>query len=232
MNTHQSMEAYSQTGLSRHMTKTFAWMALGLFITFVVASITFATGFLEQILSASPFMFVVIVVAQLGVVIALGARINKASVTTTRVLFIAYSILTGITLSSLSYSFNLESITVALLATVIYFVSLVIIGYTTKIDLSKVGSICMVGLFALIIYNVIGGLIFGLSTDSLLYSAVGLLIFTGLTAWDAQKAKKLYIANEGNEAMVAKLSIYSALELYLDFVNIFIYILRLVGNKN
>ncbi len=231
MNYNEQISAFNPSGLRRHMVKTYSWMMLGVLITFVIAAFASITGLTMNLYANYSFYPIAMMVIQVGVVIALTNRLMKGSYSTTVILFLVYSALTGLTISVYAYIYTGDTILIAFLAAAVYFVSLVVIGYTTKIDLSKIGSVSMIGLFAMIGYSFVAFL-FGMDTNSIMFSAIGLVVFTGLTAWDSQKAKKLYIQYEGDTQMVKKLGIYSALELYLDFINIFIYILRIIGNRD
>ena len=229
------MEIYEQskgrvsTSLQSHMTKTFLWMFAGVAVTFGVAVyINSDLELMARIYSLS-YLWIIMLIAQFGVVIALASRVTKMKPLTARILFFVYAAITGVSFSVLGIAYRVETIGLAFAMAGVYFASLAIIGYTTKKDLSKVGTIAMAALFAMIVYSVIS-MIFGLSVNIFLYSMIGLLVFAGLTAWDVQKMKRLYYAYEGDEEMLNNLSIYSAFELYLDFINIFLYILRILGN--
>lgn len=219
--------------LQKFMAKTFLWMFLGLAITFGIAfmvstNITLTWKLMFLFGNITPFIYLI---AQIGVVIALSARIMRIKHTTAIILFVLYSILTGITFSILPIAYGYGELIMAFAITTIYFGSLAFIGYTTHADLSKIGTICTAALMALVIYTLLG-IVFRWSTDSYLFAVIGLLIFTGLTAWDVQKTKRLYYSYQGDVEMEKKLSIYSALDLYLDFINIFLYVLRFIGNKD
>lgn len=231
------MEIYEQSkstakmSLQSHMTKTFLWMFAGLVVTFGVAFyINSNTRLMYEIYSSSYLWNIMMVAAQFGVVIALAARITKMKPMTARILFFAYAALTGVTFSVLGIAYSMGTIGLAFAMAALYFGSLAVIGFTTKRDLSKIGTIAIAALFAMIVYSFIT-MIFGLSMNIFVYSIIGLVVFAGLTAWDVQKMKKLYYAYEGDEQMLNNLSIYSAFELYLDFINIFLYILRILGNN-
>lgn len=223
-------QSLGNTTLKKHMLKTYTWMFLGVLITFATAFIIGNTSIVFYLFSI-PYIQLILIVAQLGVVVSLVARLFKMKESTAKLLFIAYSVLTGVTFSTLGFAYLATDIALAFGMATIFFGCLVIIGSTTKADLSKIGSMCIAGLLAFIIFQVLA-MIFSWNYNIVLYSIIGLLLFTGITAWDVQKAKKLYLANEGNQAMLNKLSIYSAFDLYLDFINIFIYILRILGNRD
>lgn len=223
-------QSLGNTTLKQHMLKTYTWMFLGVLITFATAFIIGNTSIVFYLFSI-PYIQLILLIAQVGVVISLVARLFKMKESTAKLLFIAYSILTGVTFSILGFAYLASDIALAFAMATIFFGCLVVIGSTTKMDLSKIGSMCIAGLLAFIIFQVLA-MVFAWDYNIVLYSIIGLILFTGITAWDVQKAKKLYMANEGNQAMLNKLSIYSAFDLYLDFINIFLYILRILGNRD
>ena len=138
--------------------------------------------------------------------------------------------ITGFTFSVFAYAYDVQSIAIAFGITAVYFGSLTVIGYTTKINLMKFGPLLYVSLLVLIVVQVI--LLFvHAGAETMMFTMIGLLIFTGLTAYDVQKMKVLYLECQ-DEEMRERLSVYSALELYLDFINMFLYILRIVGNRD
>lgn len=222
-------QSLGNTTLKQHMLKTYTWMFLGVLITFATAFLV-GNSSLVYYFYSTPLPLVMLI-AQIGVVVTLVTRLLKMKESTAKMLFIAYSVMTGFTFSSLGYAYLESDIALAFAMATIFFGCLVVIGSTTKMDLSKIGSMCIAGLLAFIIFQVLA-MVFGWGYDVVLYSIIGLLLFTGITAWDVQKARKLYMANEGNQALLNKLSIYSAFDLYLDFINIFIYILRILGSRD
>lgn len=229
MDSYGNEQSLGNTTLKQHMLKTYTWMFLGVLITFATAFIVANTSLIYMIFSI-PMIPIILIVAQLGVVISLSARLFKMRESTAKILYIAYSVLTGVTFSTLGIVYAQTDIALAFAAATIFFACLVVIGATTKADLSKVGVLCLAGLLAFVIFQVMA-LLFNWTVDVVLISIIGLILFTGITAWDVQKAKKLYMANEGNQEMLNKLSIYSAFDLYLDFINIFLYILRILGDR-
>lgn len=224
-------QSSSFSSLEKYTLKTFMIMALGLLITAVTAYGFLWSGLFFRLYFAVGRMFpLIMLIAQLGVVFAFSAKLFKANISTVRIMFFAYAILTGMTFSSLCVVYTMTDISMAFGLTCLYFGALVVIGRTTHINLSRFAPILFTGLIVLIIFNVVGFFI-NLDSFTLLMSSVGLIIFTGITAYDAQKMKKLYYQYEGNEDMLSRLSMYSALDLYLDFINIFLYILRILGNR-
>lgn len=228
------MEIYEQGSssgitLQKHMLKTFTWMFFGVLITFITAFlISQNESLVYYYLYNYRMLHIIMFVAQLGMVVVLASRILKLSATTAKLIFVAYSIITGITFSVIGYVYTSESIATAFGIASVFFGSLVVIGYTTKMDLSKIGYICIVGFWALFAWGAIT-LLFNLDLNIFIYSIIGLVIFVGITAWDVQKMKKIYYAYEGDDSALSNLAIYSALQLYIDFINIFIYILNIVG---
>ena len=222
---------YHVTTIQQHAIKTFASMGLGLLITALVAFGMVTTNMTLRLYVSYPIAPMLLLFAQLGVAVAFAARLAKMKAATARILFVAYSILMGVTFSTLAFVYDLGSIGIAFGITAVYFGCLVIIGYTTKMNLLRFGPILMGGLLTLIIVEVVMTLL-GMDITTRGFTAIGLLLFTGITAYDTQKMKALYHSYEGDESMLSKLSIYSAFDLYLDFINIFLYILRFVGNRD
>lgn len=218
------------TSLQRHVTRTFGWMTIGLLVT---AAVAFAVSMTDLVYVIFSFRFApwILLIAQIGVVVALVGRISKISPTNAKILFLLYSMLTGLTFSVLGIAYGIGTLALAFLVTAVYFGSLVTIGMTTKMNLLRFGPILFGGLIALIITQVIM-MFMGVDTNSMLFCGIGLALFTAITAYDAQKMKALYMQNSGDEMMLKRLSIYSAFDLYLDFINIFIYILRFLGNRD
>jgi FtsH-binding integral membrane protein len=207
------------------------WMALGLLITAAVSIASVASGLMLRILYSFPFAYLVLVLAQLGIVIGFSVSMRKSQdASMMRILFIIYSVITGLTFSSLAYVYDLGTIGIAFLVTAVYFICLAVFGTTTTMDLTKIGNICIVGLIALIISQ---ALLFFFPIDGMtrLMTIIGLVIFTGLTAWDIQRMNQLLIMEDGNTVAQEKISIFMALQLYLDFINIFLRILRLLSKK-
>lgn len=211
--------------LNAVMRNVYGWMTMGLLVTAAVALGISNSGFIP-----SQGIMMLAIFAQLGIVIGLSWAINRISATTAGMLFFAYSALTGFTFSILFLVFSLGSIAAAFLSTAGVFGAMTVYGLTTKTDLTKMGSYLMMGLFGLIIAIVIN-LFLGSSLIDFLISIVGVLLFTGLTAWDTQRIarmasqRKMKVDSEDT----LKFSIMGALTLYLDFINIFIFLLQIFG---
>lgn len=215
------------------MRQVYLWMTGGLLITAFIAFVVAQTDLWTIV--ANPVVLLVAFLIQLGIVIGISARINKMSPTTAGTLFAVYSATMGFTLSLIFIAYTAADITYALVATASMFAAMSIVGYTTKIDLSKLGAILFMGLIGLILVSILN--IF-LQSDGLYWaiSIAGVVIFTGLTAWDTQKIKQMagqvsMASMTESSVAVRRLSIIGALILYLDFINLFLFMLRLVGGS-
>ena len=209
------------------------WMAIGLGVTAVVAWLTMDNiGVLYNAVGNSlPTLFIVAMVVELGMVFFLSARINKLAGSTATGLFLAYSALSGFTLSGLLLVYTSASVLQAFLTTAGMFAAVSLYGLTTKRDLAGVGSFCMMGLFGLIIASVIN-LFMQSSMMEFGISCIGVLVFVGLTAYDTQYLKEMgQSMPEGDATVVRRGVIMGALKLYLDFINLFIMLLRLIGDR-
>lgn len=216
--------------IKNKLTKSFAWMFMGLLITGIVGTISYASGFLFVLMSI-PYAYLGIIFVPIILCLFFGKAMCSSSSTAIKVMFILYAFSMGFSMASLGLAYDLGVIGIAFGISSFYFLCLVLIGITTKRDLSKVGTLCMVGLFAILISQIFLAL-FHVAYDVRMYSILGLLIFTGLTAWDVQNMNRVLTYSNGQSVEQEKMSIYFALQLYLDFINIFLYILRLVGSKN
>lgn len=218
--------------------KTYAKMAFGLLITAVVAALGFydlinngvyGRGFMINLLSGPGSMLMLF--AQLGIAIYFSARIMKMSKMTAKLCFILYSVLTGITFSTLPLMFSIPTIFMAFGFSALLFINLVIIGMTTKVDISKFSGIMMAGLLTVVIMSVIGMFVQSELFFSI-YNYIGVFVFMGITAWDAQNLKRYYIASTQDTRMISSFATYAAFGLYLDFINLFLYILQIFGRNS
>lgn len=205
--------------------KVFAWMFLGLLITFATGIfVTTNENMLANIFSTG--MYIVLVIVEIILVVVLSARIAKLNPTTARILFILYSFVTGLTFSSVFIAYKLESVMFVFLITAVLFGLLSVIGYTTKLDLTKFGTYLFIMLIGIVICSIINIFIGG-STLTLIICVLSLIVFMGFTIYDVQKIDQMSgMISEDN------LAIFGALQLYLDFINIFIDLLRLFGKGN
>ncbi|WP_417257827.1 Bax inhibitor-1/YccA family protein [Celeribacter sp.] len=250
---HQSTQATGvsaqiDAGLRAHMNKVYGTMSVGLLITALAAwalsnlavSATpseYMMGEGKYLTSlgvaiyASPLKWVVMF-APLAMVFAFGAAINRLSAAGAQTFFYAYAALMGVSLSSIFLVFTGMSITQTFLVTAISFAGLSLYGYTTKKDLSAMGAFLMMGLIGLIVASIVN-IFLGSSALHFAISVIGVLIFAGLTAWDTQKIKTDYIAHAHamDGEWLAKSAIMGALNLYLDFINLFMFLLQFLGNR-
>lgn len=212
------------------LAKVFNWMAIGLGLTGVVAYLTASSGIAMQIV-ASPLLMV-LVLAELGMVFYLSARVDKLQASTATGLFVGYAVLNGVTLSTIFLAYTRSSIAGTFFITAGMFGAMAIYGLVTKRDLSGLGSFLFMGLIGLLIASLVN-MFFQSSAMSWMISMIGVLVFTGLTAYDVQRIKTIGeqgIMTQGEE-MVRKGSIMGALALYLDFINLFLMMLRLFGGS-
>jgi len=219
-----------QDAASIFLAKVFNWMAVGLGITGIVAYATAATGLAARIIN-SP-LFLIIALGTLGLVFFLSARIDKIQASTASALFVAYSVLNGLFFSTIFLRYTGASIASTFVITAGMFGAMAAYGLVTKRDLSGWGSFLFMGLIGLIIASIVN--IF-LKSSGVYWvtSMIGVLIFTGLTAYDVQKIKRMGeegIMSQGQEA-ITKGSIMGALALYLDFINLFLMLLRFFGGS-
>ena len=210
---------------SDYMTRTYRWMALGLLVTFAAAFVTATTPLFYVVNS----LYLLFTIAELALVFVLSARVQNMSVGAARGVFLGYALLNGMVLSYYFLAFEVGTLVLAFLATSLYFGLMAVYGTTTHKDLSGWGPKLMMGLFALIITGFVG-MLFGMSfLTTVLYSAVGLVVFMLLTAYDTQKLSQMFSYYAYDGELAEKASIYGALTLYLDFINIFLYVVRLLG---
>ena len=211
------------------MRKVYGKMTLGLLVTALAAFLVVSSELLMSIFLSSPITFYALAFAELGVVIYLSARIGKMNSTTATVLFYLYSILNGITLAPIFLIYTGTSIALTFAITAGVFGVMSIVGYTTRQDLSKFGAFMFMALIGLILCMIVN-LFLHSSMMTFLISVAGVLIFVGLTAWDTQAIKRM--CAEADSTMVGKVATMGALMLYLDFINLFLHLLRILGNRN
>lgn len=216
---------------TRYMQKIYGWMALALAVTGVVAHLVASTPALIEAILLNKIVFFVIIGAELLLVIYLTARIHKMSYTTAMGSFMVYSILNGLTLSFIFLAYTSSSITSTFFITAGTFAVMSIYGYTTKTDLTKIGKILFMLLIGLIIASVVN-IFMHSSTLYWIISYAGVAIFVGLIAYDTQKIKRMFVKIGGDEEALKKISILGALILYLDFINLFLFLLRILGRRN
>jgi FtsH-binding integral membrane protein len=214
-------------GLRKHMLSIYNYMASAVLLTGIVALVSASSG-LTLAIAGTPLMWVVML-APLAFVLAMSFGLNKMSKSTLNILFWAYATVMGLSLSTIFLVYTGESIAVTFFATAGAFAGLSLFGYTTKKDLSGFGSFLIMGVVGLIIAGLVN-LFLQSSAMSFVISGIGVLIFAGLTAYDTQRLKEEYVHLRGTE-YIGKAVIMGALNLYLDFINMFTSLLRFLGNR-
>lgn len=209
--------------------KTFLWMFLGLLLTFGISFAFYATKAVFALFYI-PYIPFILLIAELGVVFYLSARIEKMAVGTARAMFFVYAALNGVVFSTYFILYEITSMIFVFAITAIYFGCMAAYGYFTKSDLSRIRPVLIGGLIFLIVFWVLS-LFLDFTAFERIVCFIGVAIFIAFTAYDTQKIKAYYAAYSHDSEMAAKASIFSALQLYLDFVNLFVYILRILGRR-
>ncbi len=224
-------ERYMPAAFSVLMRKVYVWMTLALVITgFTAYYVAHSTSFVYTLMSSSGLMWGLII-AELALVIGLSAAIHKLSLTVATLMFVVYSIINGLTLSFIFFAYTESSIAQVFFITAGTFGAMALIGYTTKTDLTSLGKYLFMGLIGIIIATLVN-LFFNNDMVTMIVSYLGVLIFVGLTAYDSQKIKKMCMSFEYADTNAQKMALLGALTLYLDFINLFIYLLRIFGRRN
>ncbi|MBP3839147.1 MAG: Bax inhibitor-1/YccA family protein [Prevotella sp.] len=212
------------------MRKVYVWMALALVITGVTAYGVANSPALLQAILGNSILFWGLMLGELGLVFAISGAINRLSAATATLLFVLYSVLNGATMSFIFMAYTMSSITSVFFITAGTFAVMAFIGYTTKADLTSMGKILFMALIGLIIASVVN--IWLKSTGlQLIASYAGVLIFVGLTAYDSQRIKQMLAECDEMDEGAQKMALLGALTLYLDFINLFIYLLRIFGGR-
>lgn len=229
---HRTAESVSAENV-RFMTGVYKWMTFGLALTGYIAYSLSQNEQLVMQLVTNQLLFYGMIFAQLGLVVYLSARISKMSATQATIIYLAYAALTGVTFSTIFLVYTKDSIQSVFFLTSFAFAGLSTFGFLTKRDLGPIGTFCHMGL-----YGIIGFSILSIFFPSMLggqmgtiFSLVGVVVFAGLTAYDTQKIKNSNIIGNEGTAENHKETISGALTLYLDFINLFLMLLRLMGNR-
>lgn len=220
----------SQATVSAYMTRVFGWMTLALAITAVTSLFVASTPAFVNLFLANKFVFYGLLIGELLLVGALAGLVNRISAAAATAIFIGYSVLNGLTLSVLFFAFTSSSIALCFFITAGTFAFMSAYGYFTKNDLTSVGNLMFMALIGIIIASVVNLFM----QSQMLYwiiSYAGVFIFIGLTAYDTQKIKRQALMMDHNAENTQKGAIMGALTLYLDFINLFIFILRIFGGR-
>lgn len=224
----RSYERSAQLSLFRQV---YLWMAMALVITGFMAMLVAESTTLLSLIFSSELTFFGLIIAELALVWYLSARIDRISFTMATLMFIIYSLLNGAMLSSVFLLYTASSIASTFFITAGTFGVMCVYGYLTKRDLTSLGNLCLMAVIGLIIAGLVN-LFLQSSLMSLIVSGIGVLVFVGLTAYDSQKIKRMLL-QEGLEVndSTRKIALLGSLTLYLDFINLFLYLLRFLGNR-
>jgi len=216
-----------QKAQSAFLSRVYGWMVGGLLLTAVTA--WWVTTSVEVMNAVYSYMLFLIL-AEFGIVIFLSARIQKMSKNTAIGSFLGFSFLNGLTLSIVLLAYTEESIYTTFIITAVMFGALSLYGFTTKKSLSGMGSFMFMGLIGIIVASVVN-IFLASSALHFAISLIGVVVFAGLTAWDTQKLKEMYEVQYQGDDIATKGAVMGALTLYLDFINLFLFLLRLFGNR-
>jgi len=206
----------------------YAWMATGLALTAVVA--WWVSTQPQLVAQLGMGTFIVLFIIQIGLVIAISAAINKINATVATALFLLYAALNGVTLSGIFLIYSQASLAGAFFVTAGMFGAMSVVGFVLKTDLTRFRNLFMMALIGFVIASVVN-IFFASSTMYWIITYAGVVIFTGLTAYDTQRLKQIAYATAGDPRMASRLAISGALSLYLDFLNLFLMMLRIMGTR-
>jgi len=224
------VSADAQLRQSSIINQVYAWMTAGLLVTGAVAAYTANSVWLLQLIFGNPFGIWVLFIAQIGMVLVLSAGINRLSPATATAIFMGYAALNGLTMASIFLVYTQTSIATTFFITAATFAAMSFYGFVTKRDLTKMGSLLFMALIGLILASLVN--IFLKSTGLYwIITYAGVLIFVGLIAWDTQKIKHLS-AQATDETSARRIAIIGSLMLYLDFINLFLFMLRIFGRRD
>ena len=231
---YDAMTREEQLGMSAAfpalMRKVYVWMAMALAITAITAYGVASSPALTGLIFGNKLIFFGLIIAELVLVFWVSARIEKLSLTKATLMFIVYSVLNGATLATIFFAYSPEIITKTFFVTAGTFGAMAVYGYFTKSDLSSWGKLLIMAVIGLIIAGVVN-IFLRSSLMDLVVSVVGVLIFVGLTAYDSQKIKRMLMMQADMGETAQKVALMGALSLYLDFINLFLYLLRLFGRE-
>ncbi len=232
MQTSRTLEARTLSAASVYMRHVYTWMTAGLAVTAVVALAVAGSPDLRQLIFSNFIVMIALIVAQFGIVIALSAAVHKMSAAMATGMFMLYSLLTGLTLSSIFIVYPIGSIANAFITTAGMFLAMSIYGTVTKRDLTGMGNFLFMGLIGIIIASIVN-IFLGSSMMDFVISVVGVIVFTGLTAYDTNKLRQFGAGAPLDDSVaIRRGAILGALTLYLDFINLFLMLLRLFGGNS
>lgn len=218
----------SNPAIVRFFNSVYAWMSVGLAVTALVAWFVAQS---PQLMQTFLHSWVILLLVELGLVIAISSAINRISANVATLLFVLYAAINGLTLSVIFLIYAHSTLTSAFIISAGTFGVMSAYGMVTKTDLTGVGKILGMLLIGFVIASIVS-IFWGNTTFQIIFNYVGVLLFVGLTAYDTQKLKDMATQTQDNPALAARMSIVGSLVLYLDFLNLFLLILRLMGNGN
>jgi FtsH-binding integral membrane protein len=218
---------------ARFMSKVYTWMMVGVALTAVVAYAIASRPDLAMKVVMNRAIFYGLLIAQIGAVIVLSAAMKKLNAAAATAIYLGYAAIVGVTFSVIFFVYTQSSIMHVFAITAVGFAGLSAFGYATKRDLGPVGSFCMMGLFGMVGFALISIFFPSVMTEtaSKVYGIVGIIVFSGLTAYDTQRIKAMNVIGNEGTAEDHKEAIYGALKLYLDFINLFLSLLRIFGKR-
>ncbi len=226
-NYHQETDV---NGFNAYLSKVFSWMFIGLGLSFITAYYVSNSVRLLSLIFGNVFIFFGLFIGEIILVAVISRNVTKYSYGTASLLFMLYSFINGLTLSYIFKAYKLGTISTAFVSAAALFGVMAVYGKVTKKDLTEWGSILKMGLYGLIIAIIIN-VFLGSDALDFVISGVGIFVFAGITAWDIQKLKSYYFSH-GDTGVANNIAIMGALSLYLDFINIFIFLLRIFGRRN
>ena len=232
MGTDTAVKTRAEVLVSDYVRSVYNWMGIGLALTGFVAYYVSTNESLLRLIFGNPLILMVLIIAELGLVFAIAGMVNRMSAGTATALFVIYSGLNGVTLSSIFLVYVQASIVSTFFICAATFIACSIYGWTTKRDLTSLGGFMMMGLIGIIIASLVN-LFIQSNSVSMIISYIGVFVFVGLTAYDTQKIKNMAMTQPANldGAVVRKGAILGALSLYLDFINLFLMLLSIFGQR-
>jgi len=232
MRTDTAVKTRAEVLVNDYVRSVYNWMGIGLALTGFVAYYVSSSESMIRLVFGNPLVLIVLIIAELGLVFAIAGMVNRMSASTATALFVIYSGLNGVTLSSIFMVYVQSSIVSTFFVCAATFIACSLYGWTTKKDLTSMGGFMMMGLIGIVIASLVNMFIQS-SSMSMIISYIGVFVFVGLTAYDTQKIKNMAMTQPANldGAVVRKGAIVGALSLYLDFINLFLMLLSIFGQR-
>jgi FtsH-binding integral membrane protein len=232
MRTDTVVKTKAEVLVSDYVRSVYNWMGIGLALTGFTAYYVSNSESLLRLIFGNPLLLMVLIIAELGLVFAIAGMVNRMSAGTATALFVIYSALNGVTLSSIFLVYASASIVSTFFICAATFIACSLYGWTTKKDLTSLGGFMMMGLIGIVIASLVNMFVRS-SSMSMIISYIGVFVFVGLTAYDTQKIKNMAMTQPANldGGVIRKGAILGALSLYLDFINLFLMILNIFGQR-